>query len=503
MQPGSARRVVVSSVAAAALVVLILSPAAASGGQPATPATDLQLAGDLDPSFGSGGAVTHSLGSAEYPSVAGIAVQPDGKIVVAAGSVPGDHGLLLARYLPNGSLDPSFGDGGYVETHTGSWAFANAVALQPDGKIVVAGVSYQGGDEVLSEFTLARYNPNGSPDSSFGSGGMTNTPIPEPGVYWQAGADALALLPGGEILVAGGASWDEDTEADSVLARYTSDGSLDPGFGNGGILQPSGGEPDGIAVQPDGKIIGIRPGPGIALVRYDPTGSLDPTFGTGGEVKTGRKLHNIFGVTLQRGKVVALGDTRLSRSKYALVLTRLGATGRLDTTFGTNGSAEIRRITLDPTAVLTQSDGKLLIAATRFDYDDEGHGAVFRLLRNGRLDTSFGRGGVVSFDDQISALALQEDGSVLVGGGHGNAWTLDRLVGGNNCVVPGLSGKTVSEASVGLKHSYCSRGRISTRLSNKIERGRVISSTPRRRTRLPGGSRVDLVVSRGRPVRHP
>jgi len=99
-------------------------------------AANLPLAGSLDPSFGSGGVVTHSLGSGEDPFIGGILVQPDGKIVVAGGSTPGDHGLLLARYLPDGSPDPSFGDGGYVETQVGEWAFAESLALHPDGKIV-------------------------------------------------------------------------------------------------------------------------------------------------------------------------------------------------------------------------------------------------------------------------------------------------------------------------------------------------------------------------------
>jgi len=492
--------VALAPIAAAVLVGLSLSLSVAPRGHAASSTANVPLAGDLDPSFGSGGEVSHSLGSGEAPDVSEIAVQPDGKIVVAAVSSPGDHGLLLARYLPDGSPDPSFGDGGYVETHNGVWAFASAVALQPDGKIVVAGVSYQGGDNVLSEFTIARYDPNGSLDTGFGTGGITNTPIPESGVYWQAGAHQLTLLPSGEILVAGGASWDEDTEAASVLARYKPDGSLDPTFGAGGILQPSGAEAYAIAVQPDGKILGVRPGPGIALVRYNPDGSLDPTFGTAGEVKTSRKLRNVFGLTFQRGKIVALGSTRISHSKYALVLTRLHASGRLDTAFGKGGAAEVRRITFDPSALLTQSDGKILLAATTgYDDHDQGHGVVARLLPSGRLDTSFGRGGMVSFDDQLTALALQGDGKVLVGGGHGNAWTLHRLVGGNNCVVPNLAGKTVRQATNTLKSANCSRGHVSTRPSTTIKRGRVISSSPRHGTRRPDGTRIDLLVSRGRP----
>ena len=98
----------------------------------------------------------------------------------------------------------------------------------------------------------------------------------------------------------------------------------------------------------------------------------------------------------------------------------------------------------------------------------------------------------------ISTLALQTDGKILGGGGSNNAWTLARLLGGNNCVVPSLRGKTVSKASVKLRKSYCRRGRITGRFSNKVDRGRVISTAPPRDARLPGGAKIALVVSKGK-----
>jgi uncharacterized delta-60 repeat protein len=521
---GSARRVVVSSVAAAVFVVLILSPPAASGGHAASSAANLPLAGNLDTSFGSRGVVTHSLGSGEYPGIEGIAVQPDGKIVVAVPSTPGDHGLLLARYLPNGSLDSSFGDGGYVETQVGGWAFAKTVAVQPDGKIVVAGDSYQGSDTVLSEFTLARYNPDGSLDTSFGAGGITNTAIPEGDgePSSDAGADALAVLPGGEILAGGWSEWGDITapSASFVLTEYSSDGSLDPTFGDDGIVQTQFyGDDDlgGIAVLPGGKIVATGSGglaghgqdiETMALARYEPDGALDPTFGNGGKATTAHKLHYNGGpATLQDGKIVVAGFTRVnSASNDFPVLARYEASGRLDPTFGKHGFAEIKRLTGDgavqgqPEAVVAQSDGKLLIAAAN---------SVVRLVPNGRLDKSFGRGGIVSLTGRVatSALALQTDGKILIGGSSGNTvqtggntWVLARLIDGNNCVVPSLRGKTVPKASATLKNSYCRRGRIAKRFSSNVTRGRVISTAQRRGARLPHGAKVALVVSRGKPV---
>jgi hypothetical protein len=144
--------------------------------------------------------------------------------------------------------------------------------------------------------------------------------------------------------------------------------------------------------------------------------------------------------------------------------------------------------------MLTQSDGKILIA----EYSYPGHSTVVRLLPNGRLDTSFGRRGRVSFDDQVSSLALQADRKVLVGGVNGDAGMLTRLIGGNNCVVPDLRGKTVSKAGASLAKSYCRRGSISKRFSSKVARGRVIATAPTHGTLLPGGATIRLVVSKGK-----
>jgi uncharacterized delta-60 repeat protein len=487
-------RVLVGLVAAGGLVLAIcFGPTRPALGLGVRSAAHRPLAGSLDPSFGSGGIVKGSGGTE------GIAVQPDGRIVVAAvGSV--------VRYLPDGSLDSSFGDGGRVATGFNAYA----VALQPDGKIVVAGSSGPVSDAVGSEFAVARYDPDGTPDTSFGPGGIATTVIPEPsgcGGSSGAAANALAVLPGGEILAAGSASWDDcDVLPASqwALVRYTSAGSLDPAFGDGGIVQTSFVAQDelaGIAVQSDGEIVatgsaGLAGHGGIdiaemALARYEPDGSLDPGFGSGGKATTNPKRYFVGGPpTFQHGKILVAGATidgdGFIRSS---VLARYGASGRLDSTFGHRGFATIGHLKGAPSAMLAQKDGKIAIA------EYASHSKVVRLLPNGRLDSSFGKGGIVSLGGG-SALALQPDRKILVGA-HGGASTLARLIGGNNCVVPNLGGKTVSKASGKLEHSYCRRGRISKRFSRKVMRGRVISTAPRRGTRLPGGTKVELVVSRG------
>jgi uncharacterized delta-60 repeat protein len=379
-------------------------------------AANAPLAGDLDPTFGTGGMVTTGLGSSSH-GLGGIAVQSDGKIVVVgSGSV--------VRYLSDGSLDSSFGNGGNVATGFD----ADALALQPDGKIVVAGSRGPVSDTIPSEFTLARYDVNGSPDASFGTDGLTNTVIPEPAPFcgswcgWNAGARALAVLHGGDILAAG-TVWGGPDPAppDSpgwssffALARYTHDGSLDPTFGDAGIVQTvverDGGLAatlSGIALQRDGKVVATGSafygGHGIddqtmALARYEPDGSLDPGFGTAGEATTNlRRLYGGGPPMLQHDKILVAGwILRNTTSGWTTfpVLARFTASGRLDSTFGDHGFAEIGAHTIGaPSAMLAQNDGKILIAESY----PQGRSAVARLLPNGRLDASFGRGGLVPF----------------------------------------------------------------------------------------------------------
>jgi uncharacterized delta-60 repeat protein len=191
---------------------------------------------------------------------------------------------------------------------------------------------------------------------------------------------------------------------------------------------------------------------------------------------------------LQHGKIVVAGSIQDYRKTFPVV-ARYRANGLIDTTFGKHGYSEVKRTQFAPDAVLTQNDGKILIAGST-----NLGGTVLRLLPNGRLDPSFGGRGIVSFDPGTSSLALQQDGKILVGGGT----ALDRLVGGNNCVVPDLRGETLSKAGATLARSYCRRGPVSKRFSSKVARGRVISTAPATGARLPGGAKIQLVVSKGK-----
>ena len=328
--------------------------------------------GSLDATFGSGGKVTTNFGLVLTLAHA-LALQPDGKIVVAGES---NVNFALARYNPDGSLDATFGTGGKVITDFGGIDRARALALQPDGKIVVAGESapFTG----LSDFALARYNPDGSLDASFGTGGKVTTDFG--GTADRA--DALALQPDGKIVLAGGSS-SVSASVDFALARYNPDGSLDASFGTGGKVITDFGNSDAafaLALQPDGKIIvagvstgvSVGPGRGFALARYNPDGSLDATFGTGGKVIT------------NFGGAVAIGFAE---------------------------------------SVALQPDGKIVVTGPSF-FGNTSDFALARYNPDGSLDASFGTGGKVTTDfggtaDQAHALALQPDGKLVLAGSSG------------------------------------------------------------------------------------
>ena len=244
--------------------------------------------GTLDTTFAGTGKVTTDFGIGDAVGY-NVAVQNDNKIVVAGSFYNGsDEDFALARYLSNGSLDTSFNGTGKVTT-----AFASSddrgqsVAVQSDGKIVVAGYAYGIGNYAV--FALARYNANGSLDTSFGSGGKVTTAIAS-----DAQGASMVVQSDGKIVVAGYAYTIGGSQV-FALARYLSNGSLDTDFGNGGTVTTSfgyGARGYSVAVQSDGKIVVAGESslpannPGFALARYNANGSLDTNFGSGGKVTT-------------------------------------------------------------------------------------------------------------------------------------------------------------------------------------------------------------------------
>ncbi len=219
-------------------------------------------AGDLDPAFGADGQVATDFKRSNDLAYA-VALQPDGKLVVAGIRFVGNSAeggdFVVARYKTDGTLDRTFGENGSVITDFGLTETPSAVVIQPDGKIIVAGGTYPIFPSQGGQFALARYRSNGTLDTSFGSGGLVRTTFGSEGCY----ASALALQPDGKIIAAGTKyihfSSDESSDTDFGLARYNPDGSLDSTFGNGGLVATDFHQrnDDALAVliQPDGKIV--------------------------------------------------------------------------------------------------------------------------------------------------------------------------------------------------------------------------------------------------------
>lgn len=340
--------------------------------------------------------------------------------------------LLLCLNLPaihadEGDLDPAFGEGGRVTTSFEgvSYAGAYSIAIQSDGKLVLAGVATRTGSGA-GDFALARYNGDGSLDSSFGAGGKLTTEI-------QSGYDqayAVAIQTDGKIIAAGGAG-DLSTSDGFALVRYNSDGSLDPTFGDGGKVTTSfeegSGEAYAIAIQADGKIVagGYLEGNGFffALARYRSNGKLDKSFGGSGKVTT--LFSNLYasarGMTIQPdGRIVLAGVSLNEATQEDFALARYNDDGSLDSSFGAGG-----KVTTDLSghhdlafAAALQSDGRIVLAGV--SGQDSGDVALVRYNVDGSLDASFGSAGKVVTDfgnnEVAYALGIQRDGRIVAAG---------------------------------------------------------------------------------------
>jgi len=397
--------------------------------------------GSFDTSFDGDGKATTPVGaSSEYASAT--AVQTDGK-VLAAGYV-NDGGFWnfgVVRYNTNGSLDTTFDTDGKVLTHIGAADdFARAMVLQTDGKIVVAGSSYNGSNQ---DVALVRYNTDGSLDTSFDTDGKVTTDI-------GAGDDfayGVTVQADGKIVIDG---WSYNgTDTDVAVARYNTNGSLDTTFDTDGkVTTPIAGNDYGygVAIQADGKIVvtGTNLNAGTELfaqLRYNTNGSLDTSFDTDGIVTTAMGAGDAvsYGVVIQPdGKIVVAGQA-YSGVDDDFALARYNTNGSLDTTFDTDGKllTSVGKVGTGTAgagnggnwaySMVLQADGKIIVAGKAYSSTNIGKidFALARYTTTGSLDTSFNSTGALTTTigagyEAFSSIALQSDGRIVAVGRSNN-----------------------------------------------------------------------------------
>src|SRR5262245_3545788 len=355
--------------------------------------------GSLDTGFNGNGKVTTAVGTGTCKGE-GVALQEGGKIVVVGHSFnpEGQSCFTVLRYSANGSLDTSFGESGKITTAVAKESNADSVAMQSDGKIVVAGNAFIDGNN--NDFGVVRYNANGKLDSSFNQTGKATADF---------GAHDLprsvAVHGDGRIVVAGYTT--NESKEQCALACFRANGSLDTNFnGTGKVITKFGGDGDaegeGVAAQSDGKTVavGYATVGGVqqfAIERYKNDGALDASFGGTGRVLTavGISGSNATGVALQKdGKIVVAGYAVNNSGRiYDFACLRYDADGSLDQSFGDHG-----KVTTDvgdgkASSVVAQ-DNKIIVAGYAYA-DNNSEFAVLRYDASGKLDTSFNAVGSV------------------------------------------------------------------------------------------------------------
>ncbi|MCA9589737.1 MAG: hypothetical protein KC657_30750, partial [Myxococcales bacterium] len=398
-------------------------------------------AGTLDPSFGDGGMVW-----LKYPAgdARGVVVQADGKIVVVGRTAPAGEHFAIVRLMPDGTLDSTFGTNGLVEKRVGTVThLLAAVALQPDGRIVAAGQVRSTGQPAT--IAVLRYLADGGADPTFGDAGVVLTSYAGRDAYGRS----VALEPTGKIIVAGFSedAVSPNGSADYEVVRYTADGSMDATFGTGGRVtidvHGTSDTPGVIALAPGGKIAlagrsketaSLTGRHDVSAVRLDSAGDLDPSFADAGKFVSSfgaPGTQRVSGLAIDgTGRLILGGSYFSGAGTDDFGVFRLTASGVLDL-----GLADAGLVTTDfseradtAAGVLLQQDDKIIAFGTSgIGAQSDTYGiAISRYLPNGALDTNFGTGGTVltpppaNSQTVANAASVDSCGLIVVGG-----WTYD------------------------------------------------------------------------------
>ncbi len=391
----------------------------------------------LDNSFGGTGKITRSI-SPGYDFATATAVQSDGKILVAGyATTSGNTNFILLRYLANGLMDTAFGDSGTVMTDFGRNELCMAMIIQPDGKILLAGQATSGSN---TDFAVARYKVSGQPDSSFGINGMSTASI---GAFDDV-AQAVTLQKDGKIVLAGysGAYPNYDFgvarfKANGVIdSSFSGDGRLVFPIGNGADIATA------VKVQDNGKIViagrSVRAAAyDIALLRLKADGSQDIDFGSSGIVLSNIGIADdaANSLIIQPDQKILVGGYGNTGSFTDFAVLRYDTSGNLDNSFSGDGKQTIAVIGNDNDAagaMALQSDGRILLGGNA-KIGTANQFALARVKANGDIDSSFGQNGKTSFsiggvNDIILSMAIQADGKIVACGISSNGSDYDFAV---------------------------------------------------------------------------
>ena len=420
--------------------------------------------GSLDTSFDADGFATNNYSASYLEQIRSILEQPDGKIVTTYFINYDDNvnftDYVTRRFNSDATNDASFGTNGKVTTAVANgYNLANAVTLQPDGKIVVAGYSYEI-PNVKTELSMVRYTSNGSLDPSFSNDGMLTS-----GVESSNDDLSILLVQPDDKLIAVGTKKNYATNGtgyvDIILSKYNADGSLDAAFGSEGKVTSTFGENLnrilGAIVQPDGKIVVanmyttfIDNTQHLELIRYNYNGAIDINFGINGKLS----INSFAGLISQPdGKIITLEAFTDNQNNTIFTVKRLNNNGTIDTGFGIDGSAALigNLNVLSNTMgknIAIQNDGKIVLCFTSPNQNNISGVKVIRLNTDGSIDSSFP---TAAADDgtYADAVFIKPDNKIIVTGSYFSSFrTFQFNPDGSIDTTNGINGVTSSTLNV-------------------------------------------------------
>ncbi len=400
--------------------------------------------GTLDDTYGTNGQTSNSFGPncQSYDSE----IQPNGKIIIVGNdnSFASGSSCIITRYLPNGTIDNSFGNNGVVSVLIDDYCTGSAIALQNDGKIVVAGTSYKpAGNNQASEIMVLRLNIDGNLDTTFGTNGITSINLND-----SQTINSIAIQSDGKI-VAGGEI--ENLAISNIntfgLVRFLNNGDIDTTFGTNGYTCTSGingGRILDLKLTDDDKIIAVGNNTPYStehlIVKYDSNGNIDNTFGLNGNGIVQGQINNLSTFTkcvIKNNAIYVSGAT--SNSKYNALIAKYNLDGMLDSNFGNNGlivkdfgtnlSSFANDLNFD-------SNNNLLVgysygSTSNYDFGLESYNA------NGVLNQNFGVNGLFSTNfgaghDYFRSLSIQSDNKIIMVGNKSSNQITCRVTNDNN-----------------------------------------------------------------------